>query len=133
MLGDLVALLAVGSLALVPLIWRARQDRREDAALGVQAALQFKANQRLGGESFLVVTVEPPPVLGGAARVRLSAPDRWQWLIGEVWNDVAAALPAGYELVVPGETARWLGLPRPAMIPPARIPPRGQVASAARG
>lgn len=132
MLGDLMALLSIGSLALAPLVWRARQDRREDAALRVQAALQFKANQRLGGDSFLVVTVEPP-VLGGPARVRLTTPDRWQWLIGEVWNDVAAALPPGHELVVSGETARWLGLSRPAMIPASRIPPRGHAASAARG
>lgn len=132
MLGDLFALLAVGSLALAPLVWRARRDRREDAALRVQADLQFKANQRLGGESFLVVTVEPP-LTGGTARVRLSAPERWQWLIGEVWNDVAAALPPGHELVVSGETARWLGLGRPSMIPASRIPPRGQAASVARG
>ena len=132
MLGDLMALLSIGSLAVAPLLWRARHERRADAALRVQAALQFKANQRLGGESFLVVTVEPP-VLGGSARVRLTAPDRWQWLIAEVWNDVAGALPANHELVVPGETARWLGLARPPMVPASRIPPRGQAASAARG
>jgi hypothetical protein len=129
MLGDLVALLAICGLALAPLVWRAQRDRQMDAALRVQAALQLKANQRLGGESFLVVTVEPP-LTGGTARVRLSAPERWQWLIAEVWNDVASALPPGYELVVSGETARWLGVGRPTMIPTSRIPPRGRVASA---
>lgn len=66
------------------LAWRAPQDKREEAALRVQAGLQFKANQRLGGESFLVVHVEPAS-RGGKGRVSLSTPDRWQWLVGEVW------------------------------------------------
>lgn len=129
MLGDLIALVSIGSLAMAPLIWRARRDKREEAALRVQAGLQFKANQRLGGESFLVVHVEPPG-LGSKGRVSLSTPDRWQWLVGEVWNDVAAALPAGYELVVTAETVKGMRPVRPNMVPAQRIPPRGRVASA---
>ena len=130
MLGDLIALFSICSLAMAPLVWRARQDKREAAALKVQAGLQFKANQRLGGESFLVVSVEPSR-MGGKGRVRLSTPDRWQWLVGEVWNDVAAAMPPGYELVVTAETVKGMGLVRPDMVPAQRIPPRGRVTSAA--
>ena len=132
MLGDLIAVLGIGSLAAAPLVWRARQDKHEEAALGVQAVFQLKANQRLGGESFLVVSVEPAS-LGGKSRVRLSVPDRWQWLVGEVWNDVAAAIPPGYELVVTAETVKGMGPVRPDMVPAQRIPPRGRTASAARG
>jgi hypothetical protein len=132
MLGDLIAVLCIGSLAVAPIVWRVRQDKRRDAALRVQAGLQFKANQRLGGESFLVVSVEPAPI-GGKGRVRLSTPDRWQWLVGEVWNDVAAAMPPGYELVVTAETVKQMGPVRPDMVPARRIPPRGQATSAARG
>jgi hypothetical protein len=132
MLGDLIALLFIGSLALAPIVWRARRDKRQDAALRVQAGLQFKANQRLGGESFLVVSVEPAP-MGGKGRVRLSTPDRWQWLVGEVWNDVATAMPPGYELVLTAEMVKRMGPVRPDMVPARRIPPRGQAASAAHG
>ena len=132
MLGDLIALLFIGSLALAPIVWRARRDTRQDAALRVQAELQFKANQRLGGESFLVVSVEPAP-MGGKGRVRLSTPDRWQWLVGEVWNDVAAAMPPGYELVLTAEMVKRMGPVCPDMVPARRIPPRGQAASAAHG
>ena len=131
MLGDLIALFSIGSLALAPLVWRARQDKREEAALQVQARLQFKANQRLGGESFLLVSVEPGR-MGGKGRVRLSAPDRWQWLVGEVWNDVAAAIPPGYDLVVTAEVVKEMGFVRPGMVPAQRIPPRGRVTSPAR-
>jgi hypothetical protein len=132
MLGDLIALLFIGSLALAPIVWRARRDKRQDAALRVQAGLQFKANQRLGGESFLVVSVEPAP-MGGKGRLRLSTPDRWQWLVGEVWNDVAAAMPPGYELVLTAEMVKRMGPVRPDMVPARPIPPRGQAASAAHG
>lgn len=132
MLGDLIAVLSIGSLAVAPLVWRARHDKRQEAALRVQAGLQFKANQRLGGESFLVVLVEPAPI-GGKGRVRFSTPDRWQWLVGEVWNDVAAAVPPGYELVVTEEIVKAMGPVRPDMVPARRIPPRGREASTARG
>ena len=133
MLGDLMALVSIGGLALAPIIWRARRDTTKDAALRVQAKLQFTANQRLGGESFLVVSVEPAPLGGGKRRVRLSTPDRWQWLVGEVWNDLVSALPAGYEIVMTAETVKLMGPVRPDMVPVPRIPPRGHAASAARG
>lgn len=133
MLGDLIAMFSVGALALAPLIWRARRDKASDAALRVQAALQFTANQRLGGDSFLVVSVEPPPLGGGKGRVRLTTPDRWHWLVGEVWNDVVATLPPGYEIVMTAETVKRMGFVRPDMVPVPRIPPRGQAHSAARG
>ena len=132
MLGDLIAVFGTGLLALAPVVWRRRHDKRRDTALRVQAGLQFKANQRLGGESFLVVSVEPSS-MGGKGRVRLSTPDRWEWLVGEVWNDVAAAMPPGYELVVTAETLKRIAPVRPDMVPARRIPPRGRVVSAARG
>ena len=133
MLGDLIALVSIGALALTPIIWRARRDTRSDEARRVQATLQFAANQRLGGDSLLVVSVEAPPFGGGKGRVRLTAPDRWQWLVGEVWNDVVAALPPGYEIVMTAETVKRMGPARPDMVPVPRIPPRGHAPSAARG
>ena len=133
MLGDLIALFSISALALAPIVWRAHRDKANDAALRVQAALQFTANQRLGGDSFLVVSVEPARLGGGKGRVRLTSPDRWHWLVGEVWNDVVAALPAGYEIVMTAETVKRMGPVRPDMVPFPRIPPRGAAQSPARG
>lgn len=108
MLTELIAFALISSLVVIPLLWRVRQDRRTETALKLQARLQSRANQRLGGETFLVVTVDPG--MTGRGRVVLSAPARWQSLVDEVWTDMRAATPAGYELVVPGEE---LPAPRP--------------------
>jgi hypothetical protein len=102
MLNDLIVLILISSLVVVPLLWRDRQDRRTEAALKLQARLQSRANQRLGGETFLVVTVEPA-IAAGRGRVVLSAPARWSWLVDEVWAEMRDAIPAGYDLVVPTE------------------------------
>jgi hypothetical protein len=115
MLDGLIALVLMGSLVAVPLWFRVVRDRRKDEALKLQARLQSTANQRLGGESYLVVTVEPG-LTGHRGRVVLSAPERWRGLVDEVWKDVRAATPAGYDLVVPGETDTRSSAPRPITV-----------------
>ena len=112
MLNELIAMALISSLVVVPLFWRHRQDKRTEAALKLQARLQSRANQRLGGETFLVVTVEPA-IAAGRGRVVLSAPARWSWLVDEVWAEMRDAVPAGYELVVPTER---LAAPRPMRV-----------------
>ena len=105
MLGDAIAVTLISSLVLGPLLWRTRHDRRAEEALRLQAMLQSKANQRLGGETFLVVAVKPA-LVGVKGRVVLTAPERWQWLVQEVWNEIRRATPANYELVVSGAAER---------------------------
>jgi hypothetical protein len=100
MLGSLIALALIASVVVLPLVWSIRVDRRREEALKLQARLQRTADQRLGGESYLVVTVEPA-LAGQRGRVLLSAPESWRGLVDEVWKDVHAATPAGYDLVVP--------------------------------
>jgi len=99
--GDIVVLALVSGAVIAPLLLRNRRDRREAEALQLQAHLQSVANRRLGGETFLVVTVHPG-LAGARGRVVLSAPPRWQWLIQDVWNAVRYAMPEEYELVVSG-------------------------------
>ena len=111
MLESVFALLFIASLVLVPLGWRVGRDRRMEDALKLEARLQSIANQRLGGESYLSVMVEPP-LPGGRGRVMLSTPERYRWLVDEVWKDVRAAVPADYELVVPGEASVPAAPPR---------------------
>ena len=101
MLSDVLVLVGATGLVIGPLLWMERRDRREEQALRLQAMLQAKADQRLGGETFLVVTVEPA-LTGARGRVVLSAPARWGWLVQEAWNDLRRATPAGYDLVVAG-------------------------------
>jgi hypothetical protein len=105
MLGEIIALVAIASLVVAPLVWRNAADRRQQEALRLQAWLQSKANHRLGGESLLVVTVHPPTA-GQRGRVVLSVPARWAWLVGQVWSDMLEGTPGGYDLVVPGQQER---------------------------
>jgi hypothetical protein len=105
MLDSLVALALIASVVLLPLCWRVRIDRRKEEALTLQARLQAMADQRLGGESYLVIAVEPA-LMGARGRVLLSAPWPWRSLIDEVWKEVRDATPAGYDLVVPGDSGR---------------------------
>jgi hypothetical protein len=101
MLGDVIALTVISLLVISPLLGRRYYDEREEQALRLQALLQRKADQRLGGETFLVVTVEPSLTHSGG-RVVLSAPPGWDWLVREAWNEVRLNTPAGYDLVVSG-------------------------------
>lgn len=128
MLEELLALLPIVGLPMGLLVLRVIRDRREDAELRLQATLQRRANQRLGGESVLVVTVRKA-WRGERGRVVLSTPDHWHWLVDEVWNEMRAATPAGYDLVVAGRLARHLEVPvsshpsvvaRPAPVPAGR-------------
>jgi hypothetical protein len=113
--GNLVVLAFISGAVMVPLLLRNRRDRREAEALQLQAHLQSVANRRLGGETFLVVTVHPG-LAGARGRVVLTAPPSWQWLIPDVWNAVRHAMPQEYELVVSGAGAGeardrgWLGI-----------------------
>jgi hypothetical protein len=101
MLGDVFVLVLISMLVIGPLLFMERRDRRAEQALKLQAWLQSKADQRLGGETFLVVSVEPA-LSGARGRVVLSAPARWGWLVQEAWNDIRRAVPPGYDLVVAG-------------------------------
>jgi hypothetical protein len=101
MLGDVFVLVLISLLVIGPLLLMERRDRRAEQALRLQARLQSKADQRLGGETFLVVSVEPA-LTGARGRVVLSAPARWGWLVQEAWNDIRRATPPGYDLVVAG-------------------------------
>src|SRR5262245_54152286 len=114
MLESVFALSFIASLVVVPLAWRVGHDRRKENAQKLEARLQSIVNQRLGGESYLSVMVEPG-LPGYRGRVLLSTPERYRWLVDEVWRDVRPAVPAEYELVVPGET------------PPRTAPPRAVV------
>lgn len=117
MFESTIALVLLVALVVLPFALRIRRDRRQEEALALQARLQAIANQRLGGESYLVVSVEPGPT-GHRGRVLLSAPERWHWLIDEVWKDVLAATPATFDLVVRGEARERPRVPRP--VPVAR-------------
>jgi hypothetical protein len=112
MLSSLIALALIACMVVVPLGWSVRVERRKEEALKLQARLQRTADQRLGGESYLVVTVEPA-LAGQRGRVLLSAPERWRGLIDEVWKDVHAAAPAGYDLVVPADPGHRGRAPQP--------------------
>lgn len=119
MFESLFALSFIASLVIVPLTWRVGHDRRKENALKLEARLQSIANQRLGGESYLSVMVEPG-LPGHRGRVLLSTPERYRWLVDEVWRDVRPAVPAEYELVVPGEA--------PTRTTPPRALPIGRAA-----
>ena len=99
MIGDIVALLGLIGLAVTPLGWRVRQDRRREAALQIQAEVQATANRALGGESLLTVSVTPPS-LRRAGQVRLAAPAGWECLVETVWPRVLRKVPEHYELIV---------------------------------
>ena len=118
MLGDMIALGLISLLVIGPLVWRNLRDRREADALRLQARLQSVANRRLGGETFLVVTVQPG-LAGRGGRVVLTAPPRWQWLVQDVWSEVRRAMPADHELVVSGGGDPDAREPRPLAMPSA--------------
>lgn len=117
-MGDIVALLLIAGLAVVPLMWRARQDRREEAALHVRAEVQATANRVFGGESLLTVAVTPPS-FRRPGQVRLSTPAGWECLIETVWPRIMAKVPEHYELVVESHGPAVRDADRPALSPAA--------------
>ena len=95
-----------------PLIWRARRDKLEDHALGLQADIQAAVNHRLGGESLVAVRVTAG-AQRGRGTVEIVVPGGWESILEDVWPVVLSHVPAGYALVfrptpvtVPGALAR---------------------------
>jgi hypothetical protein len=89
----LISLLFLG-----PLFWRARRDKLEDRALGLQADIQAAVNHQLGGESLVAVRVTPG-AQRGTGTVEIFVPAGWESILEEVWPVVLSRVPAGYALV----------------------------------
>ncbi|HEU5193606.1 MAG TPA: hypothetical protein VFW70_02610 [Methylomirabilota bacterium] len=89
----------VGALVLAPLAWRVWQDRRDERALAVRAAIHAAVVRALGGESFVAVNVRPG-TLWRPGRVELSAPTDWRFLLEPAWSAVLPRVPDDWELVV---------------------------------
>jgi hypothetical protein len=89
----LISLLFLG-----PLFWRARRDKLEDRALGLQADIQAAVNHQLGGESMVAVRVTAG-AQRGTGTVELFVPAGWEPILEEVWPVVLSRVPAGYALV----------------------------------
>jgi hypothetical protein len=99
MVSAFIALVLMVGLASGPLLWRLRQDRREERAQAVRADASTALFRAFGGESFVAVQVQAPSVWR-PGRVVLSAPSDWQWLLAPAWSSVVAHVPEDYELVV---------------------------------
>jgi hypothetical protein len=91
-----VALMSL--LFLGPLFWRARRDKLEDSALGLQADIQAAVNHHLGGESLVAVRVAAG-AQRGTGTVEIFVPAGWESILEEVWPVVLPRVPAGYALV----------------------------------
>lgn len=98
-MGAIGPLLIIGLVAFGPLAWRIWSDRRREAALAIRADVMTAVSRGLHGESLISVQVEPATPWA-AGRVILSVPGGWDWLVHDVWDDVIAQLPDGYEVVV---------------------------------
>jgi hypothetical protein len=99
MMEGVVALLAVSSLIVGPVVWSLWSDRARERSLAIRAEIQSVVNHALGGES--LVTIEVVPAMAWRrGRVVLCAPADWRWLIDSVWMRVLDRLPENYELVV---------------------------------
>jgi hypothetical protein len=103
MINDVLAFIAVATLALLPLVWRVWRDRATERALLVRADVDGAVRRTLGGDSFIAVDVEPR-IPGRPGRVVLSAPAGWEGLVQLVLPSALERVPAKYELVVrPGQ------------------------------
>lgn len=99
MVSAFVTAFVIGSLVVVPLLWRVWQDRRAERALGIRAQVHATIVRVLGGESLVAVNVEAPAVWR-PGRVILTAPADWGFLLEPAWSAVVRRIPADYELVV---------------------------------
>jgi hypothetical protein len=99
MISAMVGAAFLGALVLAPLAWRVWQDRRDEHALEVRAALHAAVVRALGGESFVAVNVQPgsPWRVG---RIELSAPSDWRFLLEPAWSAVMRQVPGDWELIV---------------------------------
>jgi hypothetical protein len=116
MLAVLIALAALTVMVVGPLLWRIRQDRRAERAQVVGARARAALFRALGGDSFVAVEASAPSAWR-AGRVVLSAPSDWLRLLECHWSDVAAQVPAGYELVVRPLTPLAPPRPRAEQVP----------------
>jgi hypothetical protein len=99
MAGALIGIVVLAVLVVGPLLWRVRQDRRQERAQMVQADVRATLFRALAGESLIAVAVQPPG-FRRPGRVVLTAPADWQRLLDAHWRAVAARVPADYELVL---------------------------------
>lgn len=99
MFQDFVAVAAVTTLVLLPLVWRVWRDHAEQRALMVRADVDSAVRHALGGESFVAVEVTPR-VLGRPGQVVLSTPAGWDELVQLALPDVLERVPTKYEIVV---------------------------------
>jgi hypothetical protein len=93
-----IVVVLMSLLFLGPLFWRARRDKLEDRALGLQADIQAAVNHHLGGESMVAVRVAAGPQRG-TGTVEIFVPAGWESILEEVWPVVLSRVPAGYALV----------------------------------
>ena len=99
MMSAILGAAFVGALVLAPLAWRVWQDRRDERALAVRASIHAAVVRALGGESFVAVNVRPAAPWR-PARIELSAPSDWRFLLEPAWSAVMARMPGDWELIV---------------------------------
>ncbi len=114
MMAEILAPTSMAALVVAPLAWSLWRDRREARALAIRAGIQWIVDRHLSGESLVAVTVTPP-TMWRPGRVLLSAPADWEWLLDDLWSPVVRAVPARYELVVPGRERGANTVPTPAV------------------
>lgn len=98
-MGAILLGLMVVAMVALPLALSVRADRRRERADVVAAAVRSAVRQRMGGESFVTVSVEAPG-FAHRGRVVLAAPGGYGWMLERVWTAAAARVPIGYDLVV---------------------------------
>jgi hypothetical protein len=98
-MGDIIAAGAVLTVLLLPVLWRASEDRAVARASIIRADIDHVVRSALGGESLVAVEVRPSGVTR-RGQVILSVPGGWEALVEHSVRDVMAHLPDRYDLVV---------------------------------